>query len=54
MLECILGPLQVPEPGTEVKRPLTKPWIQSLADNKKVWKEQAAKGKNCIDIDICE
>jgi len=45
MLETILGPQQPLETGTtDTKRPLTKPWISSLAENKRIWKEQAAKG----------
>ncbi|XP_066589707.1 dual specificity calcium/calmodulin-dependent 3',5'-cyclic nucleotide phosphodiesterase 1-like isoform X2 [Prorops nasuta] len=50
MLETVLGPLNVKEPvedpnngsGTETRRfKIGKPWIQCLAENKKIWKEQA-------------
>lgn len=39
MLEVVLG--TVTSPNTD----LHKPWIRFLADNKKVWKEQAVKGE---------
>lgn len=44
MLEAILGPLKAAEASSETKVSITKPWVQSLAHNKKKWKEQAAKG----------
>ncbi|KAI5640678.1 3'5'-cyclic nucleotide phosphodiesterase domain-containing protein [Phthorimaea operculella] len=57
MLECVLGPLHssgknstppnqdsISEEGVETpKFKIRKPWIACLSDNKKIWKEQAAK-----------
>lgn len=44
MLEAILGPIKAAEAGSEGRPAIHKPWIKSLAVNKKKWKEQAAKG----------
>lgn len=33
---------------------IKKPWIAILAENKKMWKEQAAKGDNAITLIIVD
>ncbi|KAJ8680495.1 hypothetical protein QAD02_016282 [Eretmocerus hayati] len=56
MLEAILAPLNAKESvdessldsSTDKKFQITRPWSECLAENKKIWKEQAIKGKNLI------
>lgn len=45
MLEAILGPRKTSDGSTDEKPEVHKPWVHTLANNKKKWKEQAAKGK---------
>lgn len=49
MLESVLAPLDAKEGSTtsaDAKCKIVKPWINCLVENKKIWKEQAIRGKS--------